>query len=142
MNQITLLGYLGRDPELRHLQSGTPVCNFSMATTETFMSNGQKTQSTEWHQIITYGPLAEVCSKYLTKGRQALVVGRVQSRQYQPKEGGERTVWEVIARNVEFVGGGDGKRNESRNSDGDRGTAAAAGATHQRQSGDDEDIPF
>lgn len=107
VNRATILGYLGRDPELRHTQSGEAVCNFSVATNETWTDkSGEKQERVEWHQVVAWGRLAESCAEYLTKGRQVYVEGHLQTREWEDKEGQKRFTTEINALNVQFLGGG------------------------------------
>ena len=105
LNKVMLLGHLGQDPELRYNPSGTPVCNFSLATNEFWMDkDGQKQKRTEWHRIVVWGKTGENCSRYLAKGRQALVEGRLETRSWEGKDGQKKYTTEIIARNVQFIG--------------------------------------
>ncbi len=102
-NKITLIGRLGRDPETRMTPAGT-VVNFSLATDETWLDNqGQKQTRTEWHRIVVWGKQAELCAKYLAKGRLVFVEGSLQTRKYQDSQGQERSVTEVKAQRVLFL---------------------------------------
>lgn len=103
LNKVIVMGHLGRDPELRNTQSGKSVANFSMAASEKF---GER-EHTEWFNIVVWDKQAENCAKYLTKGRAALVEGRLQTRTWEDKEGQKRYTTEVIAQRVQFIGGGD-----------------------------------
>ncbi len=104
-NKVMLLGNLGQDPDLRYNPSGTPVCNFSLATNEHWLDkDGQKQQRTEWHRIVVWGKNGENCSRYLAKGRQVFVEGRIETRSWEGKDGQKRYTTEVIARNVQFIG--------------------------------------
>ncbi len=107
MNKAIILGRLGQDPELKHTPSGAAVCNFSVATSETWndKTSGQKQEKTEWHNIVVWGKLAELCNQYLSKGRQALIEGRLQTRSWEDKEGNKRYTTEINASNIQFVGG-------------------------------------
>jgi single-strand DNA-binding protein len=106
VNKVILLGRLGQNPEVRHTPSGASVANFSLATNETWMDkNGQKQERTEWHRIVVWGKLADLCGQYLTKGRQAYVEGRLQTRQWQDKDGQTKYTTEVQAQTVQFLGG-------------------------------------
>jgi single-strand DNA-binding protein len=106
MNKVLLLGHLGADPELRYTQNQTAVCNFRIATTDYKTDkDGNKQEFTEWHSIVTWQKLAENCGKYLLKGRQVLVEGRLQTRKWQDKEGKDRWTTEIVAEQVKFVGG-------------------------------------
>lgn len=102
-NKITLIGRLGRAPEARTVSTGT-VVNFSLATDETWLDNqGQKQTRTEWHRVVVWGKQAELCAKYLTKGRLVFVEGSLQTRKYQDSQGQERAVTEVKAQRVLFL---------------------------------------
>lgn len=106
LNKVILIGRLGRDPELRFMPNGEAVCNFSVATSESWKDkNGQRQESTEWHNVTMYRKLAEVAGKYLTKGSQVYLEGKIQSRKYQGKDGIERTAYEIIANEMKMLGG-------------------------------------
>ncbi len=106
VNKVILLGRLGQDPELKYTPGGAAVCNFSMATTEAWTDKqGQKQEKTEWHRIVVWGKLAELCNQYLAKGRQAFVEGRLQTRSWDDKEGQKRYTTEIMANTVQFIGG-------------------------------------
>ena len=109
MNKVILLGRLGQDPELKHTPSGAAVCNFSIATTETYKDkSGQKQEKTEWHKIVVWGKVAELCNQYLSKGKQALVEGKIQTRSWDDKDGNKRYTTEVNATSVQFLSPKDG----------------------------------
>jgi len=109
VNKVILLGRLGQNPEVRNTPSGASVANFSLATNESWMDkNGQKQERTEWHRIVVWGKLAELCGQYLSKGRQAYVEGRLQTRQWQDKDGQTKYTTEVQAQTVQFLGGNTG----------------------------------
>lgn len=106
VNKVILLGRLGQDPELKYTPGGAAVCNFSMATTEAWTDKqGAKQEKTEWHRIVVWGKLAELCNQYLAKGRQAFVEGRLQTRSWDDKDGTKRYTTEVMAATVQFIGG-------------------------------------
>jgi single-strand DNA-binding protein len=106
VNKVILVGRLGQNPEVKYTPSGAAVANFSIATNESWVDkSGQKQERTEWHRIVVWGKLAELCSQYLTKGRQAYVEGRLQTRQWQDKEGVTKYTTEVQAQTVQFLGG-------------------------------------
>ena len=106
LNKVMLIGHLGQDPELRQLPtSGQPVSGFSVATDETFTGkDGNRQQRTDWQQIVVYGKLAETCAKYLGKGRQVYVEGRLRTREFEDRSGGKRQRTEIIAQRVQFLG--------------------------------------
>lgn len=106
-NRVTILGNLGQDPELRYTQNQTPVCTLSVATTDYRTgADGQRQEQTEWHRVVVWSKQAENCAKYLAKGRSVLVEGRLQTRSWEDKQGQKRYVTEIVAQNVQFVGGG------------------------------------
>jgi len=110
VNKVILVGRLGRDPETRYTGGGQAVANFSIATDETYKDrNGEKQKRTEWHKIVVWGKQAEIAQQYLKKGSLLFVEGRIQSREWQDKEGQKRTSFEIVASNFRMLGGrGDG----------------------------------
>ena len=116
LNKGILIGRLGRDPECRYLPNGDAVCNFSLATTESWKDQrGQKKERTEWHNITMYRKLAEIAAQYLKKGSQVYIEGRIQSRKYTGKDGIERTAYEIVCSEMKMLGGkaegGEGQHN-------------------------------
>lgn len=106
MNKVILIGRLGRDPETRYMPNGEAVCNFSVATSEKYTDkNGQRQEATEWHNVTMYRKLAEIAGKYLTKGSQVYLEGKIQSRKYTDKNGAERTAYDIIANEMKMLGG-------------------------------------
>jgi single-strand DNA-binding protein len=115
VNKVILVGRLGRDPETRYTGSGQAVSNFSVATDESYKDrNGERQKRTEWHKIVVWGKQAEIAQQYLKKGSLVFIEGRIQSREWQDKEGQKRTSFEIVANNFRMLGG--------------RAEAAAAGA--------------
>lgn len=109
MNKVILVGNLGRDPEVRFMPNGEAVCNFSIATTDSWKDKaGAKQERTEWHNIVMYRKLAEIAGEYLKKGRPVYVEGRLQTRKWQTKEGQDRYTTEIIADQMQMLGGRDG----------------------------------
>ena len=110
VNKVILLGNLGRDPELRYTPGGQPVANFSIATSESWnkKDGSGKEERTEWHRIVAWGRTAELCAQYLSKGRTVYIEGRLQTREWENKEGQKQRTTEVIAQTVQFIGGGGG----------------------------------
>jgi len=114
INKVILLGNLGKDPEVRSTPGGLTICRFSLATGERKKDqSGQWVDHTEWHNIVTFGRTAENCQRFLKKGRQAFVEGRIRTNKWQDKEGKDRYTTEILADTVQFVGG----RGESSDSD-------------------------
>jgi single-strand DNA-binding protein len=106
VNKVILIGNLGADPEVRFTPGGQAVANFRIATNESWTDkNQQKQERTEWHRIVVWGKLAELCGEYLKKGRQAYVEGRLQTREWTDKEGKKNYTTEVVAQTVQFLGG-------------------------------------
>ena len=106
LNKVILMGNLGKDPETRTLESGTVMCRFSIATTETFKNrSGERTSHTEWHNIVLWRGLAEVASKYLNKGDRVLIEGRIRTRSWEDKESGQmRYSTEILADQMQMMG--------------------------------------
>lgn len=107
LNKVLILGNLGSDPELKMLPSGQAVANFNVATNESWYdkNSGQRQERTEWHRIVVFGRLAEQCHQFLKKGRTAFIEGRLQTREWEDKEGKKRYTTEINALNVQFIGG-------------------------------------
>jgi len=107
VNKVILVGRLGQNPEVRYTPSGAAVANFSIATSESWVDkSGQKQERTEWHRIVVWGKTAENCNQYLAKGRQVYVEGRLQTRQWQDKDGQTKYTTEIQAQTVQFLGSG------------------------------------
>lgn len=139
VNKVVLVGNLGNSPEVKNTTSGNSVANFSLATSESWNDkNGNKQEKTEWHRVVVWGKLADLCGKYLTKGRQVYVEGKLQTRQWEDKDGTKRYTTEVVASTVQFLGGAqkDGNRPEQ-----NQAPSAPAPSDPSGFSMDDE-IPF
>ena len=108
VNKVILVGRLGQEPELRYTSSGVPVCNLSLATSESWTdkSSGQKQEKTEWHRIVVWNKQAEFCNQYLSKGRQVYIEGQLQTRSWEDAEKNKRYTTEINARTVQFLGEG------------------------------------
>src|SRR3989338_1172089 len=120
LNKVLLIGNLGADPEVRVTGTGQSVATIRLATTDRWVDkSGQKTERTEWHRVIAWGKQAELCKEYLSKGRQIYVEGRIQTREWNDKEGNKRYTTEVVAQRIQFLGSPAGKqaRTESGTSD-------------------------
>ncbi len=105
VNKVILIGNLGADPEVRYLSNGTTVANFRMATTENFVNrSGEKTSITEWHRIVAFGKLAEICSEYLNKGKQVYIEGKIRTRSWEDKDGNRRRTTEIVATQMQMLG--------------------------------------
>jgi single-strand DNA-binding protein len=106
VNKVILMGNLGKDPEVRFMPNGDAVCNFSIATTDSWKDKaGERQEKTEWHNIVIYRRLAEIAGEYLKKGRPVYIEGRLQTRKWQTKEGQDRYTTEIIADSMQMLGG-------------------------------------
>ena len=106
VNKVILVGRLGRDPETRYTSSGQAVANFSLATDESYKDrNGERQKRTEWHKIVVWGKQAEIAQQYLKKGSLVFIEGRIQSREWQDKEGLKRISYDIVANNFRMLGG-------------------------------------
>lgn len=148
VNKAIILGNLGRDPEMRSTQSGSQVANFSIATSRQYTdSSGQKQEETEWHRIVAFGRLAEICGQYLRKGKQVYIEGRIQTRSWEDKETGQKKfMTEIVAEQMQMLGrAGDAPSGPSDDfgdsSSGSRQAASMAGGGAP-SGGDDDDLPF
>jgi single-strand DNA-binding protein len=136
VNKVILVGNLGRDPEVRFMPNGEAVCNFSIATTDSWKDKaGAKQERTEWHNIVMYRKLAEIAGEYLKKGRPVYVEGRLQTRKWQTKEGQDRYTTEIIADQMQMLGGREGG-NSNASYDGamDQGGGDSYNQTSEKQS--------
>ena len=110
INRVTLLGHLGNDPEVKHLDSGKTVANFSIATTESWKDkNGEKQSSTEWHNVVAWEKLAEIVEKWLSKGSLIYLEGKLTTRSWEDKDGNTRYTTEVLANTIKMLGGKNGE---------------------------------
>ena len=105
LNKVLILGNVGNELEVRQTQSGRDMANFSVATTDVWGDGEDRQERTEWHQVVVWGKLAATCGQYLTKGRQVMVEGRLQTRSYEDHDGHKRLVTEIVAQQVQFLGG-------------------------------------
>ena len=137
VNKVILVGRLGKDPEVRYTPDGTMVTNFNLATDEQRKDkNGEKIQRTEWHKIVTWGKLAEICGNYLVKGKLVFVEGRIQTRSWEDKEGVKRYTTEIIASNMQMLD------SKGQNKTGDASSDADATASTNDGSVPLDDVPF
>ncbi|HWH72677.1 MAG TPA: single-stranded DNA-binding protein [Methylibium sp.] len=122
VNKVTLIGNLGRDPEVRYTPSGSAVCNITLATTRNWKdkNSGDKVEETEWHRVVFYDRLAEIAGEYLKKGRPVYVEGRLKTRKWQDKDGVEKYTTEIIAEQMQLLGGREGLGGGEADSGGER----------------------
>ncbi|MEZ7901315.1 MAG: single-strand DNA-binding protein [Urechidicola sp.] len=138
VNKVILIGNLGKDPEVRHLESGAVVANFPIATSETYKDRktGEKITQTEWHNIVIWRGLAEVAEKYLKKGNSVYIEGKLRTRSWDDKEGNKRYTTEIVADNMTMLGG---KSDSGSSSDNSGSQESASSAFEGDSSGD---LPF
>ena len=131
VNKVTLIGNLGRDPEVRYTPNGAAVCNVSIATTRNWKdkNSGDKVEETEWHRVVFYDRLAEIAGEYLKKGRSVYVEGRLKTRKWQDKDGKDNYTTEVVADQMQLLGGREG---------GGMGGAGGGGGGYGNQGGGDD----
>ncbi len=146
INKVILIGNLGGDPELRYTGGGTAVCNFTVATNESYKDkDGNMVEKTEWHRVVAWGRLAEICGEYLKKGRQVFIEGSLQTDKWEDKDGNTRYTTEVKAREMQMLGsregGGGGDYEESQQPQ-RQAQPAAQGAGDGASFGPDDDLPF
>jgi len=139
VNKVIVIGNLGRDPELRYTPNGQAVANFTVATNENWTNkSGEREERTEWHRVVAWGRVAELCAEYLAKGRTVYVEGRLQTREWEDREGQKRRSTEIVAQTVQFLGGGRGAGAGA----GARSPAAEPAPEAPTPPQPDEDIPF
>jgi single-strand DNA-binding protein len=141
INKAILIGNLGRDPELRYTQNGQAVANFTLATNESWTDKGgEKVERTEWHRVVAWGKVGELCAQYLSKGRTVYVEGRIQTREWEDKDGNKRSTTEINAQTVQFLGGMRGEADAGPRPSAPGGDDPSGGASGGAPPGDD--IPF
>ena len=161
VNKVILVGNLGRDPEVRYTKSGQAVASFSLATSERWTGkDGNKEEKTEWHRIVAWGKLGEICGEYLSKGKQVYIEGRLQTREWEDNDGNKKQTTEIVANNMTMLGqaggGSGGYEGGGSGSGGSRsssGSSNSQGSSYQSSSSqgssaggpddfEDDDIPF
>lgn len=146
VNKVILVGNLGKDPELRYTSSGTAVATFSLATSERYKDkSGEQQEKTEWHNIVTWRNLAEICGKYLHKGKQVYIEGRIQTRSYDDRDGNKRYMTEIVADQMQMLGSkGDdgGYRRQNDSFDQRQEPQAQEPQVSEPPFNPDDDIPF
>lgn len=145
VNKVILVGNLGKDPEVRHLENGATVANFSIATSETYKDkNGERQTQTEWHNIVLWRGLAEIAEKYLRKGNQVYIEGKLRTRSWVDKDGVTRYTTEVVGDNMTMLGSkgdgsADGNNNQKSSSD---TTTYTQPETQIEEADESDDLPF
>ena len=144
VNKVIVVGNLGKDPETRFMPDGKAVCNFSVATTDTWKdkATGEKKEATEWHRISTFGRLAEICGEYLKKGSQVYIEGKLRTRKWQDKEGQDRYTTEIIADAMQMLGSRSGMGGGESREPVAMGESRPANKPAGQFQDMDDDIPF
>jgi single-strand DNA-binding protein len=137
VNKVILVGNLGKDPEIRHLDNGRAVTNFSLATSEVYKNKeGERVTNTEWHNIVLWTPLAEIAEKYLKKGSQVYLEGKLTNRSYDDKDGIKRYICEVVVRDMTLLGKPQGEGGN------DQGSGSSSTSHSADANTDLDDLPF
>jgi len=148
INKVILVGNVGKDPEIRHLDSGVAVANLPLATSESYTAkNGDKVTTTEWHNIVLWRGLAEVAEKYVTKGRQLHIEGRIKTRSYDDKDGNKRYITEIVADVMQMLGTKADNQNTEKNETQYGGynqtsNNSSGGDAPQTENQEEDDLPF
>lgn len=130
VNKVILVGRLGKDPELRYTPSGTAVVTFTMATTENYKDrDGNRQEKTEWHNIVAWRQLAEICGKFLHKGKQVYVEGKIQTRSYDDRDGNKRYITEIVADQMQMLG----SRDDAQGGGGQQGSSSSPSQRSEQQ---------
>jgi single-strand DNA-binding protein len=139
INKVILIGRLGSDPEVRYTPSGVAVANFNIATSEEWKDkdSGEKKERTEWHRIVAWRRLGEICGEYLSKGKQVYIEGRLQTRDWEDRDGNKRYTTEIVASDVQFLGSRDSSESAR-----PRSTSSTDYQGMPAQGPADDDIPF
>lgn len=137
LNKAMIIGRLGSNPEVKTISTGNTVANFSIATSENWLKDGEKQERTEWHRIVVWGKMADICGKYLSKGSSVYVEGRIQTRAWEDKDGQKRYTTEINAQRVQFL---DTKKSQNTMASDDDNFTPAVSAEPQFNAG--EEIPF
>jgi single-strand DNA-binding protein len=138
INKVILVGHLGKDPEVRHLEGGVAVASFPLATSETFNKDGRKVEQTEWHNIVMWRGLADVAAKFLQKGKLVYIEGKLRTRSFEDKEGVKKYTTEVVAENFTMLG----RKTDFENEGHHRPVIAKTTDTEGYRNNDADDLPF
>lgn len=143
VNKVILIGNVGKDAEVRHIDSGVAVATFSLATSETYTAkNGEKVTTTEWHNIVVWRGLAEFAGKYIQKGRQVYVEGQIRSRSYDDKEGNKRYITEILGNTIQLLGRKESGDNITDNNTPTNANASNSGGNDFDSNDAADDLPF
>ena len=138
INKVILVGHLGKDPEIRHLEGGVAVASFPLATSETFNKDGRKVEQTEWHNIVMWRGLADVAAKYLQKGKLVYIEGKIRTRSFEDREGIKKYTTEIVAENFTMLG----RKSDFEDSNTPRATSKSDNGVTDFGAAADDDLPF
>ncbi|HLU85960.1 MAG TPA: single-stranded DNA-binding protein [Vicingaceae bacterium] len=140
INKVILVGNLGKDPEVRYLEGGTAVANFPIATSENYTdrNSGEKKTITEWHNVVLWRGLAEIAEKYLKKGNQVYIEGKLRTRKWQDKEGNDRYTTEIVGDNMQMLG----RRDDNNDNSSSQSSGSASSAQIDNEPTETDDLPF
>lgn len=140
INKVILVGNLGKDPEVRYLEGGTAVANFPIATSENYTdrNSGEKKTITEWHNVVLWRGLAEIAEKYLKKGNQVYIEGKLRTRKWQDKEGNDRYTTEIVGDNMQMLG----RRDDNNDNSSAQSLGSASSAQIDNEPTETDDLPF
>jgi len=138
INKVILVGHLGKDPEIRHLEGGVAVASFPLATSETFNKDGRKVEQTEWHNIVMWRGLADVAAKFLQKGKLVYIEGKIRTRQFEDREGIKKYTTEIVAENFTMLG----RKSDFEDTNTQRTSTKADGGVTDFGPAAEDDLPF
>jgi len=138
INKVILVGHLGKDPEIRHLEGGVAVASFPLATSETFNKDGRKVEQTEWHNIVMWRGLADVAAKFLQKGKLVYIEGKIRTRQFEDREGIKKYTTEIVAENFTMLG----RKSDFEDTNTQRTSTKADGVVTDFGPAAEDDLPF
>jgi len=139
VNKVILIGNLGADPEMRYTPNGKAVANFRLATSESYVKDGQKTTQTEWHKVVAFDKLAEICGEYLAKGRQVYIEGKIRTRSWDDRDGNKKYMTEIVASTMKMLGS---PRDASKEKEEEPAAAAPETTPAETPPSDIDDVPF
>ena len=145
INKVILIGRLGKDPEIKYTPSGSPVAKFTLATDEVFKDRaGEQQRRTEWHTVVAWNKLAEICGEYLTKGKQIYIESSIRSHQWEDQNGNKRTAYEIVARDMKMLGSKADAERAASAAPAEQAPSERPASTEPSSSSEitDEDIPF
>lgn len=142
INRVILVGHLGKDPEVRHLDGNVTVASFPLATSETYNKEGKRIEQTEWHNIVMWRGLADIASKYLQKGKLVYIEGKLRTRSFEDKEGHKKYTTEVVAENFTLLGRKSDFEDHETSGTGPNNAAKVIEPEDYTLGGDADDLPF